>query len=95
MDPAVEQQDFSPPRPRRVILRGLPVAIVAHVLFVLALAWTLDWKRQPDPSMAAIPLPPPAAAPADPTRAMGAPPPAQAEPEAAQPGRQEAPRGTR
>ena len=94
MDPALEQQDFSPPRQRRVILRGMPIAIVAHVLFVLALAWGLDWKRQPDPAMAAIPLPPPAAAPADPTQAMGAPP-APPAPEAATPRSREKPRRSR
>ncbi len=88
MDPALEQQDFSPPRQRRVILRGLPIAIVAHVLFVLALAWSLDWKRE-DPAMAAIPLPPPAAASADPTQSMGAPPAPSPAPEAAKPSRKE------
>lgn len=88
MDPALEQQDFSPPRQRRVILRGLPIAIVAHVLFVLALAWSLDWKRE-DPAMAAIPLPPPAGASADPTQSMGAPPAPSPAPEAAKPSRKE------
>ncbi|WBY00374.1 hypothetical protein PE066_12915 [Ramlibacter tataouinensis] len=74
MDPELEQQDFAPPPERRLLLRGLPVAIVANVLLILALAASLDWKRAPDPSLAAIPLPPPAATPAEPTQAMGAPP---------------------
>lgn len=63
MDPAIEQQDFDPPRERRLLLRGLPVAIVANVLLVLALAASLDWKRAPDPASAAIPLPPPSQVP--------------------------------
>lgn len=73
MDPTLDHQDLDPPRRQREILRGLPVAIVAHLLFVLALALSLDWKREPDPAAAAVPLPPATAAAPD-TAAMGAPP---------------------
>jgi hypothetical protein len=73
MDPALEHQDLGPPRPSRVVMRGLPVAIVAHVLFAFALGWGVQWKRQPDPAMAAVPLPPvTAGAPANATASMGA-----------------------
>ncbi len=100
MDPTLDHQDFDPPERQRVILRGLPVAIVAHVLFVVALAWSLDWKRQPDPATAAIPLPPPptaaaaSPAPAPDTAVMGAPP-EQPAAEVPQPRGQQAPRRAR
>ena len=58
MDPAIENSDLDPPPSPSVVWKGLPVAIVAHVLLAVALAWGVQWKRQPDPSMAAIPLPP-------------------------------------
>lgn len=57
MDPAIENSDLDPPPSPSILWRGLPVAIVAHVLLAVALAWGVQWKRQPDPSMAAIPLP--------------------------------------
>lgn len=72
MDPALEHSDLDPPPPPPVMWRGLPVAIVAHVLLAVALAWGVQWKRQPDPSMAAIPLPPPVTATAPSTATMGA-----------------------
>jgi len=73
MDPAIENSDLDPPPSPSVVWKGLPVAIVAHVLLAVALAWGVQWKRQPDPSMAAIPLPPVTAA-APSTNTMGAPP---------------------
>src|SRR5690349_3653332 len=73
MDPAIQNSDLDPPRTPSVVWKGLPVAILAHVLLVVALAWGVHWKRQPDPSMAAIPLPPVAAA-GPSTAVMGAPP---------------------
>ena len=72
MDPALENLDLDPPPSPPVLWRGLPVAIVAHVLLAVALAWGVQWKRQPDPSMAAIPLPPPTTAAAPSTATMGA-----------------------
>lgn len=77
MDPALEHADLDPPSPPPVLRRGLPIAIVAHVLLAVALAWGLQWKRQPDPAMAAIPLPPVTAA-APSTATMGGPPAAAA-----------------
>ena len=71
MDPAIENSDLDPPPSPSVVWKGLPVAIVAHVLLVMALASGVQWKRQPDPSMAAIPLPPVTAA-APSTATMGA-----------------------
>jgi uncharacterized protein YecT (DUF1311 family) len=53
-----------------LLLRGLPVAVVAHVLLAVALAWGVQWKRQPDPQ-AVIPLPPVTAT-APSTATMGA-----------------------
>lgn len=84
MDPAIENSDLDPPPSPSILWRGLPVAIVAHVLLAVALAWGVQWKRQPDPSMAAIPLPPVTAT-APSTATMGAPaaPPAQAQQPAA------------
>jgi hypothetical protein len=71
MDPAIENSDLDPPPSPSVVWKGLPVAIVAHVLLVMALASGVQWKRQPDPAMAAIPLPPVTAA-APSTATMGA-----------------------
>ncbi|KQT13030.1 lysozyme inhibitor LprI family protein [Ramlibacter sp. Leaf400] len=71
MDPAIENLDLGPPPSPPILSRGLPVAVVAHVLLAVALAWGVQWKRQPDPAMAAIPLPPVTAA-APSTATMGA-----------------------
>lgn len=69
MEPAIEQANLDPPRPSRILSRGLPVAVIAHVLFAVALAWGVSWKRQSD-ATAALPLPDTtSAAPA--TSAMG------------------------
>ena len=84
MDPAIENSDLDPPPSPSVVWKGLPVAIVAHVLLAVALAWGVQWKRQPDPSMAAIPLPPVTAA-APSTSTMGAPPAPQPQEPAAEP----------
>ena len=84
MDPAIENSDLDPPPSPSVVWKGLPVAIVAHVLLAVALAWGVQWKRQPDPSMAAIPLPPVTAA-APSTNTMGAPPAPQPQAPAAAP----------
>ncbi|TFZ07037.1 hypothetical protein EZ313_10590 [Ramlibacter henchirensis] len=71
MDPAIENTDLGPPPAPPILRRGLPVAIVAHVLLGVALAFGLQWKRQPDPAAAAVPLPPVTAA-APSTATMGA-----------------------
>ncbi len=84
MDPAIENSDLDPPPSPSVVWKGLPVAIVAHVLLAVALAWGVQWKRQPDPSMAAIPLPPVTAG-APSTSTMGAPPAPQPQAPAAAP----------
>ena len=89
MDPAIENSDLDPPPSPSVVWKGLPVAIVAHVLLVLALASGVQWKRQPDPAMAAIPLPPVTAA-APSTATMGAAP-APSTPPAQDDSRQPAP----
>jgi hypothetical protein len=79
MDPAIENSDLDPPPSPSVLWKGLPVAIVAHVLLAVALAWGVQWKRHPDASMAAIPLPPVTAT-ASSTATMGAAPAAPAAP---------------
>lgn len=53
MDPAIANQDLSPPRVR-VLARGLVPAIVANVVLIAALAGSLDWKRGEDRA----PIPP-------------------------------------
>ena len=90
MDPAIENTDLDPPPSPSVVWKGLPVAIVAHVLLVIALASGVQWKRQPDPAMAAIPLPPVTAA-APSTASMGAGPAPSAETPAPVVSRQAAP----
>lgn len=57
MDPAIERQDLAPPPSPPIVSRGLPVAVLAHVLLAVALAFGVQWKRQPD-ARAVVPLPP-------------------------------------
>lgn len=56
MDPVIEHADLDPPRPRGILSRGLPVAVLAHVLLAVALAWGVAWKWQGDP-LATLPSP--------------------------------------
>jgi hypothetical protein len=57
MDPSIESKDLGPPPPPPILSRGLPVAVFAHILLGVALAFGVQWKREADPS-ASIPLPP-------------------------------------
>ena len=41
---AAERDEFAPPPPRG-LPRAAVLALLAHLLLVLALAWGLNWKR--------------------------------------------------
>jgi len=62
--PTTPRNDFAPPPPGG-LTRALTLALLAHLLLVLALAWGLNWRRQAnDPAImaelwAAPPPPPP------------------------------------
>lgn len=81
MDPAIEHVNLDPPRPPSILLRGLPVAVLAHVGLAVALAWGVQWRRLPDLAHAPVPLPPVAQEADAGTNAMGAPPAPAAQPE--------------
>jgi colicin import membrane protein len=47
MPAATERLEFTPP-PQPGLLRGLLLAVIAHVLLMLALTWGVSWKRESD-----------------------------------------------
>lgn len=47
MPAATERLEFTPP-PQPGLLRGLVLAVIAHVLLMLALTWGVSWKRESD-----------------------------------------------
>ncbi|TFY98327.1 hypothetical protein [Ramlibacter humi] len=74
MDSAIENANLDPPPPRHILLRGLPIAVLAHVGLAVALTWGVQWRRLPDVAHAPVPLPPVAAETDTSTSTMGAPP---------------------
>jgi len=45
MNPAIPRNEFAPPPPGGMA-RALTLALLAHLLLVLALAWGLNWRRE-------------------------------------------------
>ena len=45
MNPAIPRNEFAPPPPGGMT-RALTLALLAHLLLVLALAWGLNWRRE-------------------------------------------------
>src|SRR4051794_1141332 len=47
MDISADRSEFAPP-PQPGILRAFVLAVIAHVLLLLALTWGVNWKREAD-----------------------------------------------
>ncbi len=51
MNASTERLEFAPP-PERAAVRGFVLAIIAHILLMLALTWGINWKRESDSTAA-------------------------------------------